>query len=526
MNKHQPKSRPGRTAVIVLAALVVLVIAGVLIVPRLIGRGGLDDWIARQIVGVAQTYIVPKVEFGKFEYDAPYTVHLTNLTLTAPDGTRVVEAGKVTVTLAETPSLSKPLVIQNIELDGATLRLVQTPEGGFKGLVPFVKGENISDQSKVGEESKMSNVFQIRKITLNNGGLYYDAGDGSPAMSVAGVNLDMGLQPDASAAGWYDLKFKTARPPQFDLAVDGRVNIDSLTLDLKEMALTSNIAAEQDNPLPPQIQKILRDHDARGTMNLKVSGTIPVREWKTSTITANVGIKPLNVARGDFKLPIDQAQLEASMSGGVVSVKTAQVDMCDGRLTLTDTQVDLNKEQMPGRLTWNLEGFELRELLRAQVAEGQTPRIAGKTLSSGSANFTVASLPESLDGSGSLKISEGRLVALPVISELMQVMDVLGKATGAYKLEDKMDVSFKLTSDGVRTEGGTLETMVAAARFNGLIGYDQRLNLEANAGPLEKVQGMLGEVGNIIGKVTDQLVKYKIEGTTSAPKVSVKPLGL
>jgi len=67
---------------------------------------------------------------------------------------------------------------------------------------------------------------------------------------------------------------------------------------------------------------------------------------------------------------------------------------------------------------------------------------------------------------------------------------------------------------------------VVLARINGVVAYDGTLDLEANAGPMEKVQGMLGEVGNILGKVTDQLVKYRITGKAGDPKVAVRPLGL
>ncbi len=56
--------------------------------------------------------------------------------------------------------------------------------------------------------------------------------------------------------------------------------------------------------------------------------------------------------------------------------------------------------------------------------------------------------------------------------------------------------------------------------------YTGDLDLKMNAGPLEKLQSMLGKVGDIFGKITDGLVTYRIRGTLGDPKVNVQPLGI
>lgn len=59
-------------------------------------------------------------------------------------------------------------------------------------------------------------------------------------------------------------------------------------------------------------------------------------------------------------------------------------------------------------------------------------------------------------------------------------------------------------------------TPAIAARAKGKIGFDQQLDLAVNAGPVEKMQSLLGKAGKVgkllgdITKVTDKLVTYRV----------------
>jgi hypothetical protein len=54
-----------------------------------------------------------------------------------------------------------------------------------------------------------------------------------------------------------------------------------------------------------------------------------------------------------------------------------------------------------------------------------------------------------------------------------------------------------------------IETDWMAARGHGEISFDGLIDFDVNAGPLEKLQGMLGRVGNLFGQITDQIVTYR-----------------
>ena len=83
-----------------------------------------------------------------------------------------------------------------------------------------------------------------------------------------------------------------------------------------------------------------------------------------------------------------------------------------------------------------------------------------------------------------------------------------------------------MDSKGVQMSRLEVETMVAAARGKGTLGYDRQMDVLVNAGPMEKVQNMLGAAGDVLGTVTDRVVKYRIYGHVTKPEVQVKPLGM
>ena len=65
-----------------------------------------------------------------------------------------------------------------------------------------------------------------------------------------------------------------------------------------------------------------------------------------------------------------------------------------------------------------------------------------------------------------------------------------------------------------------------AARGEGTIGFDQTLDLDVNAGPIEKIQEKLGPLGSLVGKVTDFVQGYTVKGTLADPKLGLRVAGV
>lgn len=515
---------------LVFVVLIILGAGGAYLVLRS-GVGGADDWVVRRVVKIAETYIQPKIDFDGFAWDGSRTISLEGVTLTADDGTEVLTARSMIVTTERVPVTGGPFIIEGVTLEDATLRLIQTTgsDGGiaFKGLVPFTRGENIENQDQVASDVKLSESFQIRDIVLKNGGFEYDAGDGSEPMRLAGIDIDVDLTP--GEGGLYLLQTVLDQGEVLTMNVKADADLDNMILTNTDVSMSADLTtAEAVSALPPQIQTLLRQYEIKGKMNASVTGTINANAIGESDMRASFGLRNSNVSFGEYKIPVDNATIEAKVAGGSADISTFGINMIGGSIELTRATLDLNNAAMPFDAAWRIRGLRIEDFLRSKP-EGEPLPMGGILASSGSVRGSLSDLPGSISsGPCELTMREGRLVSIPIITDIIDVMDVVSALTGTTQYNDTADINFTLDGEGIRIDkdGLDIETQLASMRGDGTIYYDQRLDLLVNGGPVEKLQDQLGGIGDILGQVTDGLVKYNVTGTTSEPEVKIRPLGL
>jgi len=491
---------------------------------------GLDQWIGRQLVGIANSYLVPQLDFGTLRYESALTVRLTDVTLVAPDATPVLDIPRLVIALTEIPRPGQPLKIARVEIAGGRVNLIRIPAtasapAGFRGLMPFVKGQ--TGAAEVDPNYRLSNVLRLERVTLRDCALRFDPGDGSGVMELAGLALDMGVAPAEGYAerGWYGIRLDSGRSPGAVIAVSGAVNIDSMAVDLEKAALSIDVSPDTIGTLPPMLQDLLRSYDASGRLDLTAGGHLETNDIPSSTLDATLTLSGFNVAVGEFRFPIDRATARAGLSGGVLDIPELSVEAIDGTLAATGS-VNLAAEGMPASVKWRGDRLDLNRLLRAQAPEGKPPKLAGRLRTEGQAAGNAATAPGSLSGSGVVQVRDGRLVMLPGLADLADLLNVGPKLMGATGLSHRADAEFDLTGEGVRVRSSTVEAEFVAARGTGLIAFDGTLDLDVNAGPLEKLQSNLGKVGAILGALTDKLVTYRVTGPMADPAVKVAPLGI
>ncbi len=496
--------------------------------PVLGAKSKLDDWILRQVLNIAETYIVPDIGFSDFEYRFPAEFVLKGVTLTAPTGEEVVRAKRLIITFSETPKKGRPIKIERIAIESGALRLIQDESSelmSFKGLLPFVDRALVKNQESVAEEVRLSSVFQIRELKLTNASLVFEPGAGKPPMRLTDITLDLDLQPSADEPGWYEIDTTIDRSPVFDVDVKGAFNLDTFVTQVASLALNIELEEENYSALPPAIQTLLRDHDVRGQLGINASGTIPVREWRQADARATLQLTDINAAAGNGRLPIETGTVELRVANQLAHIEPVELQLLNGQLTATG-QADLSTPQMPATLDWRVHHVELREALRTQAPAGKPPSLAGTLDANGNVRADVAAPKQTLRGEGSLSLDKGRLLLIPVVTELAQAMNVLGKVRGATSLTDQATASFTLNGEQLRLTQFNMKSDFISARGEGTINYDGKLNLAVNGGPLESVQDKLGDFGKILGIFTDSILKYHVRGTFKKPKVDVKPLGL
>jgi len=528
-------SRAGVSALGVVAALLlVLAIAGAAFVVMFIrGTAGVDDWALRQVVAITNTYLVPEMDFETFDYTYPATLTLEGVSFTAPSGARVIDASALRVTLAERPRRGEPIRIQRVDLLSPTLHLIESREDGrlrFEGLVPFVDREPVREPSTVEETVRLSNVLRMQKVTLTDGALTYEPAGDDPPMRLTGLNLDLDVEPEteqteSGAIVWHRVDADINRAPIFDLAVDGRFSLDTLVAEIKDLSLDMRVAPDTLESLPPQLQTLLRDHDARGELSAHASGRFPVQAPTDAQLDVHGQVADFNVAVGEYRAPIEKGATTISLHEGRLSLSTLELDTLDGKITIRG-EADLKASARPARLAWSVKGAELRELLRTAAPPDQPPRIAGVVNGDGEITGELTSLPRSLQGPGQIEISGGRLVFIPAVRALAAAMDALSQLTGGGALSDQFEANFHMEGQGVEVERFELTTPAIGAAGSGTIGYTGELDMVVSGGPVKRLTKLLGKVGNVLGEVTGGLVRYRVRGTVADPSVSVHALGV
>ncbi|MFG0330460.1 MAG: hypothetical protein ACF8PN_11240 [Phycisphaerales bacterium] len=510
-----------------LVLLVVIVIgggiAGWVVFRSVSGQGSssIEDWIGRSIVGVLESYLNPEVELGQLDYQAPYTVVLDELILTAPTGERMMDVERATLTLAEIPKVGEPVLIERVELERPELAFIVNPElDALAGWSQFVREEVREDPESVDEGKRLSDVLRMRFVGIRNAEIVYDDGSGEQPMTLRDITLDLNTPP-GDEPGWYKLEGDLARPDLFAIALDGRVNLDTVVLELANLALEMNLGEPSYETLPPQLQELMREHEVRGALNSSVSGTIAISDWVTSKLNVNANLVDGFVSFGEYVFPLDRLQVGASMSGG--SVTANYIGELLGGQVDGDATIGLEAPQ-PVQFSWQAKNIQIEDTLR--VVSSGTPQYAGLLATNGEAEMEVDLGTDSLSGEGALRLRRGRLVALPVINDLVEVITGKGLLGGEAKMNDELDASFRLRPEFVRFTDLDLRSSVVAARGEGQVYYDGRLDMVFNAGPLEKAQSLLGDVGKVLGEITDKFVKYHVGGRVGDPKVGVKPLGI
>ena len=523
------RRRAGATRGILIGVVVVVAAAVIAVIMFVRGTMGIDDWVVRQFAGLLDRYIVPTFAFDSFNYEAPRVVVFEGVTLTAPDGSQIVKAGALRVTLAETPRVGRPIKIAEIGVDRGTLRLLRDLDDDdtiFKGLVPFVKRDPLRDPSSVPEGQRLSDVLQIRTVRLTRGSLEYDAGAGQRPMLLEGLDLDLDITPVELDTGevWHRLTTLFDRSPLVRLDLNGMVNLDTFNVRLESTTLEMRVSDESIGVLPPELQQVLRDYDARGHLKLTAAGTIVVGDYAASDLETDVELTNFNVAAGEYRLPIDTGRFVTTLRDTTFSVEPAVFSLLGGTVTAHVDAV-LKPTTTPTQARWSFENLDLEQLLRTAPNGGTPPRLAGKLNGVGSVALDARDTPSSVRGEGTLGVTQGRLVAIPVLSTIINAMSALTSGGSAAR-QDTLDAVFTLAPHGVDVTSFDYRSDVVAARGRGRVNYDGGLDFTLNGGPVERVQAGLGQLGRLLGRVTDGIVSYRVRGTVKEPSVSVHPLGI
>jgi len=515
-----------RKLIIAIPVVLILLVAGVvLFVIYGTGSVAVQRWIASQLSVVAGDYLNPRLSLGAVRYQYPLTAVVDDVRLVADDPAKpgatvdIFVAKHVTLEMAEIPRPGQPLRIQKLILDQPEFRAVTVSQtdSSLVGFSNLLKGPSAPQP-----QAKLSDVFDIRLIQIVDGLLVYDPRTpGAKPMEIDQINCGLIVEPaKGSETGWYALKMDLERKPVFATHFAGRVNIDRLVLDVQPLRVALKLGRDQDHYLPPEIQGILKEHEVSGDLVVEASGSVHAGDWRASSLKAQVTLTGANFAAGDQHFPMDRLEVLWTMADRRGSIEKIDASLLGGKLEGTG-QVALN-DNMDGQVHLTLSDVRLEQCLRN--AEGGEGKYRGALSGQIDWQGPLTDAFKQSRGNGTIRIADGRLDQLPVLSTLINVVSKTMKATGmsSGRTGDTADMAFTFEGDRVSLNKVLVVTRVAALHGHGDIFFDTHLDMLFNAGALEKIESMLGKVGAFLGRMSDEISAYTVTGTLADPKVGVK----
>ncbi len=539
-----------------------LVIGGVIAVVAYLGAKGttaVEHWVGAQLTDVVSAYLNPKLRFDALDYQYPRTVVLYNPRLTATDphpppashdppgpGQQVdiLSAGSLTLELTEIPVVGEPIRIERLVMDGPTLRLIAIPDQphAFVGFSDLVKQDAApkAPATQIG----LNDVLLVQLVQLRNGQVIYDPRTPEPSPT-AGVGseedttphrrkvlhidaIDTGLNLRRNTSGLFNVALWLKRPPVCEVKLNGTFDLDQLVLNLSEIYLELALGRDEDRFLPPQLQEILTKHEVTGRATVTGSSRCPLLDWRSSDVAVWVEASDLNVSVDEYRLPIEKLSVVPLVRDRKLVVEKLEARTLDGQVSAAGP-LELDP---PYHMDLNLSAQDLSiaQLLRARADNPSgPPKFQGRVSTSMNISAPAPELLTQAAGQGTLSITKGRVMNLPVVADV--VRDAADVATdGKVKLDDEKgdhEAELVFTFKGDRVVFSSIKGKQTgyAYRGDGVVYFDSRLDLRFNAGPLELLQENLGVIGDVLGAVTDTLVKYTVTGTLAEPKLGVDLAG-
>jgi hypothetical protein len=480
----------------------------------------IESWAGKQILAIANAHLNPQLSFDHLRFEFPATVHLENVQLKS-NGVPFITSASMRIEFREKPTAGQPIVIQTVELTDPVVRLIERAEGqivGFSGMLTGDPGGPTPD----GGSTRLSDVLVIRRIAIVNGTIRYDPLN-EPEMYLDQMTFELTSEPahpkDPSLAGWYQLDANVKRSPFVNWTVESRLNIDTAVLDVRNSTLHTALDARQYEVLPPPLQAVIRSHEITGDFTATASGMLLLRNTANSDMRFDWRLANGHIAFEEYQLPVQSMEARARWQGGVLEFNPITASILGGAFNM-DGELTLRGAQ-PMSLTFDAKELRIEQALRP-ISDGP-PKYSGRLDVNGTLGGDLKQLDSTFNGNGALWVSEARLVNLPIIGGMVRAA---GGMLGNGESEDRGNADVRLHSN--RAEFSNIEVVSGAigGRGEGTVRYDSTIDFRLNAGPLERVQGLLGKVGQILGKVTDKLVWYEVSGTLSEPVFTVRPLGL
>lgn len=504
----------------------------VLLVGAAVWVGAVERWLGHELRALAAAHLVPAFDFDDLTYTLPSTVTLRGVRLTSPDPDTPAETLEIlamdslTLELTRIPQPHQPFRMQRLDFTRPVLRFVRIREGGgaerLLGFSDLLRGPTPAT-APTASTARPSDFFQVRRLSVGDGSVQFDPRDGSAAlMLIDGITARLALEP--SGAGAYAIAFSLDRHPLLTLALRGELLVDDERLGIDTLSLRLQLSREQDHFLPPRVQKLLVERDITGLLSVDAAGALVRDDASSSHLQADFELSDAHYAVGSYGLSLDHVESRISVSGGTLTVEDLAIDALGGHVGLGST-LELDS---PRTGALRFEGADLRigDLLRGAGDPAGRPAFSGLLDFSGTLRGPFAEIGRRARGSGRLSLRKARLARLPVLSTIDEALDRTAEAVmkREHRGHDVLSLGFSFDGDHAHIEKLRMNSRWYGLRGHGDLYFDSRLDLALDGGPVQRVENELGALGDVMGEITETLLRARITGTLAQPRVGIEVL--
>jgi hypothetical protein len=487
----------------------------------------LKAWIGSQVRSIVQTYLKPQIEFESLEYVYPRTVHVNKLRLTSPDPDNagntidILKVARTTMELSEIPKEGKPIRIEQLILDHPAVQLVvpvSNEAGMLVGFSDFVRQAAITPQTQP-KEVRLSEVLQITLLQLIEGEVVYQTrAGGVRTLRLDGINSKMDIQ--KGKAGWYGLVANLERKGILKLEATGRLNLDNPVLELTALSMDMKLGREQDGYLPPQLQSLMRDYQVTGSLSMKLSGTMPFAAPLESKLSITAAVRDAHFVAGAYRGQADSIDLAMEMAEQKLSFTKLLAHMLGGKLELSGT-VDMRGDHK-GKLALKASDIRIEDTLRA-IESGTQPKYKGLLSADVTLECPLRKVLTEAKGGGTAQLRKADLGSAPVVAQVLTKLSSVFEHAPTNRGQDTDEGDFGFTFAGNRANFTRIDMRAAAYSFRGEgdVYFNENLDLTLTARMVEGNVSLADQLGNILGKTANAVVRHHVGGTISNPIVTV-----
>lgn len=509
-----------------------IVVGGALLFYVLHSPSELERYIGNQVQAIVNRQLKPQLSFENLRYEYPATVHLENLKLTAEDPANpgktidIVAADSGTLTLAKIPRVGEPIQIERITLQKPSLQLISMGPNNpdLCGFSDILKEKPASKPTTKEKEDTFSDILQIRLIQIADGKVVYDPRiPGTEAMTLDQVNTQVDFTP--TEAGWYAFKLGINRRPLFTLVAGTQINLDTFQLRDINVTLKAKLEDEDMTYLPPQVQRELQKYQVRGRIDAVANGELPITQPEKAKLGLSVDLRKAHAVLGEYEMPIERFTSQVNFFDNTLQVTSAELNGFSGTASVTGT-LGLD-EALTSDLTIKVNQMKIQDIFASKDASNPSTltgllsvdawlRGPLQSIIDRAGGAATPALPKSW-ASGIVRIQDGRLMNFALIRRILSAIGITQISN-----TDSATIAADCGGDTVAINDIKYVGKLLAARGSGTIKLDRTMDLWINAGPIERAQVLLGSVGSVIGKVTDNIVAYRVRGTVDDPKITVE----